>query len=362
MSVLRRGIAGVLMILLLGSMGCKRQSGDKTPEHSTAEPTQTPSAPAPRLKFGICFTETGPQDRSFNSMQYNGSVNVQAHYNVEFVYRTPETNKYEDFFTAIEALAKDEQCDMVITSGFEVRKPLTQAAETYPATQFVLLDVVAHPAENVASVIFAQHEGSFVVGALAAKVTKTKKIGFIGGVDVDVIKSFLQGFKEGITYIDPSIELLVEYCSLTPDFSGFGAPDTGSRIASRMYADGVDIIYAVAGGSGTGVIQAAKEQQKYVIGVDSNQDYMAPGFVLTSMMKRLDVAVFDICEKYISGEHLGNTTYEYSYKNGGVSITPMEFTRKKIPAGVLDEIHQIERQIAEDNIVVTNIMTHAATE
>ena len=311
---------------------------------------------AEKTKIGICFTETGPTDRSFNNMQYNGSIDVQHRHDVEFAYRTPATGSEEDFKKAILSLIEEEQSAFVITSGFAVVDALDKAAKLHPETQFVLLDVPAKPADNVASIVFAQPEGSFVVGALAAKVTKTKKIGFIGGVDVDVIKSFLRGFQEGITYIDPSIELRVEYCSFAPDFSGFGVPEKAFSMANSMYENGVDIIYAVAGGSGNGVIQAETNHEKFVIGVDSNQDYMAPGFVLTSMMKKLDVAVIDICEKFLRGEFQGDTMYEYGYENGGVGMTPMEFTRDKVPADVLKELKDIERKIADGEIVVPDIM------
>ena len=124
-----------------------------------------------------------------------------------------------------------------------------------------------------------------------------------------------------------------------------------------MYSEGVDIIYAVAGGSGNGIIQAAKDNEKFVIGVDANQDHLAEGFVLTSMMKRLDVAVVDISRLFVEGKLEGNKVYEYGYKDGGVSLTEMEFTKDKIPPQVLANIKEIEQKIASGEIGVTNTMT-----
>lgn len=123
-----------------------------------------------------------------------------------------------------------------------------------------------------------------------------------------------------------------------------------------MYSEGVDIIYAVAGGSGNGIIQAAKDNEKFVIGVDANQDHLAEGFVLTSMMKRLDVAVVDISRLFVEGKLEGNKVYEYGYKDGGVSLTEMEFTKDKISLEVLANIKEIEQKIISGEIVVTNTM------
>jgi basic membrane protein A len=148
----------------------------------------------------------------------------------------------------------------------------------------------------------------------------------------------------------------VEYCTLLPDFSGFNSPEKGYEIANRMYSGGADILFNASGASGPGIIQAALEHQKYVIGTDANQDYLAPGFVLTSLMKRLDVSMIDICEKFIHGEFQGNTTYEHGLENGGISLTPMEFTKEKIPPEVLEDLQRITEQIISGEIVVTNTL------
>jgi len=312
---------------------------------------------AERKKIGICFTAVGPGDLSFNNMLYKGSIELQAKYDIEFIYQTVAADTDAEFERALRALA--EQADMVMTLGFQARAGLNAAAKAFPDTQFVLFDVVADPSPNVSSVVYAQHEGGFVGGALAALVTQSKTVGFVAGVDIDILKAYISGFQQGVAHVDPSVQVLVEYCTLFPDFSGFSSPDKGYAIASKMIEDGADIVFNGAGGSGPGIIQAAVEHQKYAIGTDANQDYLAPGFVLTSIMKRLDTSMLDIGGKFMRDEFAGNTVYEYAYRNGGISLTPMEFTKNKIPADVLEKIAAIEQKIISGDIVVTNLLTQS---
>jgi basic membrane protein A and related proteins len=338
MSILSRIVVwGIVMIMCLTGAGFAEAADQK-------------------VKIGICFTAVGPGDLSFNNMLYKGSIELQGKYpELEFAYQTAAADTDADIQRALTALV-DQGANLVLTLGFQSLGALNAVAKLFPATHFVLFDVAADPAENVTSVIFAQHEGAFVAGALMARVTRTKSVGFIGGVNLDVLKAFEQGFREGIAYIDPAVSFVVEYCSQLPDFSGFSTPAKGYAVATRMFTEGVDIVFNGAGASGPGIIQAAVEQKKYVIGSDANQDYLAPGLVLTSIMKRLDIAMMDMCEKFLHGEFSGKTVLEYGYHNGGISLTPMEFTKQLLPAGVLDEITAIEQKIMNREIVVTNIL------
>lgn len=301
-------------------------------------------------------------DQAYNDMQYKGLIEAAEKFDIAVAYRVPdvlgaEQDLLANFTKMLTELADQEDCDLIIINSFQAIEPLAQVAARYPQKFFVLLDAVAKPLENVASTTYTSHEGSFVVGALAAYISQTKKVGMLCGVDIPIIKSFLKGFEEGLAYADPAVQLTTEYVSKFPDFSGFGNPQRGYELANQLYEQGVDVIYAAAGSTGNGVIQAASEQQKYVIGVDSDQDYLAPGFVLTSMMKRLDVSVINLCQLFIEGKLTGNTVYEYGYKNGGISITDMKFTKEKIPADILEKIRAIEQKIAVGEIQVTNILT-----
>lgn len=311
------------------------------------------------LKIGLALGVGGLGDQSFNDMQYNGLIELSKKYNIELVYKVPSSESNEDMFNTLEELCKNEKCDFVIAGGgYLMIEPLDKISNFYKNIKFVLIDDYAILKENVSSVIFAQHEGSFVVGALAAKISKTKKVGFIGGVDMLVVKSFYKGFEEGIKYADKNVNLFVEYISLEKDndYSGFFNPDKAYSIAQNMYKKGVDVIYSVAGASGNGIIQCAFDNKKYVIGVDSNQDYMAKGYVLTSMMKRLDNAVFDIGEKFITGKFEGNKIYTYDYKNKGISLTDMEYTKDIIGEEIIKYIKSIEEKIIKKEIIITDLM------
>ncbi|HOJ62839.1 MAG TPA: BMP family ABC transporter substrate-binding protein [Spirochaetota bacterium] len=311
------------------------------------------------LKIGLALGVGGLGDQSFNDMQYNGLIELSKKYNIEIVYKVPISSSPEDIDNVLDDLCKNEKCNFVIAGGgYLMVKSLDKVSNIYKEVKFVLIDDYAILKENVSSIVFAQNEGSFVVGVLAAKFSKTKKVGFIGGVDMLVVKSFYKGFEEGIRYVDKNVKLLVEYISLEKDndYSGFDNPQKGYNIAQKMYDSGVDIIYSVAGASGNGIIQCANDNKKYVIGVDSNQDYMAKGYVLTSMMKRLDNAVFDIGEKFINNQFEGNKIYIYDYKNKGISLTDMEYTKEIIGEDIINYLKKIEEKIINGEIKVTNLM------
>lgn len=312
-----------------------------------------------KLKIGLAVSTGGLNDNSFNQMQYTGLINLTRQFpdKVEIVYK--ELSKDFTNEDVIRHLAEDKKCDLIIGAGWENIEPMNKLASKHPETHFVLLDDYAIPQDNVTSVIFAQNEGSFVVGALSALMTETKKIGFVGGVNQKVIEDFRIGFEEGIHYVDPSTELYTEYCSLVEDndWSGWENPQKAKEIADKMYNEtGVDVIYAVAGLSGNGVIQSARENKKYVIGVDSNQDHLAKGLMLTSMMKRLDKAVFDIGKKFVNGDLKGNEDYLYGYNNEGVSITEMEFTKDLVGEENIKKLKEIEEKIKKSEINVTRVL------
>ena len=312
-----------------------------------------------KLKIGLILGVGGLGDQSFNDMQYNGLIEISKKYNIDFVYKSPYSADSGEIFNIMENLCKEEKCNFIIAGGgYIMIEPLDKISDIYKDVKFVLIDDYAKLKDNVSSIVFGQHEGSFVVGVLSAKFTKTKKIGFIGGVDMLVIKSFEKGFEEGIKYVDKNIKLIKEYISFEKenDYSGFNSPDKAYKIAENIYNRGVDIIYSVAGASGNGIIQCAFDNKKYVIGVDSNQDHMAKGYVLTSMMKRLDNAVFDICEKFINNQFEGNKIYIYSYASKGVSLTDMEYTKDIIGKEIIDYIKEVENKIIKKEIVVTNLM------
>lgn len=308
------------------------------------------------VKVGLALSEFGLGDQSFNDMQYNGLIEAFRRYDIEATFQVPEEGTAEAYRKTFIDLIENEGCDLVFAcEGFNMAATVNELAVLYPDVEFVVMDQSADAAENVVYTRFAQNEGSFAVGVLAANYSKTGKIGFIGGVDIDVVKDFLVGFEEGIEYSGANVDLEVEYCSLLPDFSGFNLPEEAYDLAMGMYDSGIDIIYSVAGSSGNGVIRAASDSSNFVIGVDSDQDHMAPGFVLTSMMKRLDVAVYTIVGLYLEGE-LESGEMLFNTKNDGVSLTEMEYTKDYFSDETLEKVQKATQRIREGTITVESAL------
>ncbi len=245
--------------------------------------------------------------------------------------------------------------DIIIISAWERIEVVRNYAILYPEIYFILNDKPLTGLPNVISTVYGQHEGSFLVGALAGWMTKTKKVAFIGGVDTKVIHAFRIGFREGVHYADPKVEVAEAYVSRGRDFSGFQNPAEGHRLALEQYKNGVDIIYAAAGLSGNGVILAAQQEKKFVIGVDTNQDHLAKGFVLTSMVKRLDHAIFQEISNIIKGSVKAGVHF-YGLKQGGISLTPMKHTKHLVPGQILQSIKETEAKIITGEIKVTNFL------
>ena len=347
-----RGLKGILLIsfliFFLIFVSCGKKDGTEQAE-SKSKSTGT-------LKIGLALGTFGLGDRSFNDMQYNGLIEAYRNHNIDVAYRIPADNSYSSYLDIFRELIEYENCSLIIAGeGFQMSEVVESIADDYPDVVFVVMDFTAEYHPNIVSTSFAQNEGAFVVGALSALMTQSGEVGFIGGVDIPVVKEFEAGFVAGVRYINPRIKLHIEYCSLLPDFSGFSNPSKGYRMATEMYNRNVDIIFSVAGGTGNGIISAASATSNFVIGVDSNQDDMAPGFVLTSMMKRLDVAVIDIVSRFIEGSLKGGV-YRYDIKNGGISLTDMQFTHDIIPEKILRQIQIIENKIADGTIKVPQLI------
>jgi basic membrane protein A and related proteins len=198
-------------------------------------------------------------------------------------------------------------------------------------------------------VVFKAEQPSFLVGYIAGKMTETDKIGFVGGIEGDVIWGFDYGFQAGVKYaaneLGKDIEVLSQYAD------SFGDAAKGKSIATNMYQQGMDIVFHAAGGVGDGVIEAAKEQDKWVIGVDRDQNYMAPDHVLTSAMKRVDVGVYNVTKELKEGNYEGGKTVVYGLAdNGAVDIAPT--SDKHVPADILEEVEGLKQMIIDGEIEV----------
>ena len=250
-------------------------------------------------------------------------------------------------------LAAEDGAQLVFGVGFLFTDAIAAAAETHPDTNFGLIDgfVPELTADsNLVSLGFAEHEGSFLVGAAAALKTQTGKVGFIGGVEIDLIKRFEAGFVAGVRHIDPGIEIDVKYISQPPDFAGFTDPAKGKEIGAAMYQAGADVVYHAAGSSGGGLFQSAKEQSEgtgshvWAIGVDSDQ-YLTAGddfqpYILTSMLKRVDVAVFETISTLV------DDSFDGGYRTFDLSVDGVGYaTSGGHVADIADQLDDLKAQV-----------------
>lgn len=245
--------------------------------------------------------------------------------------------------------------DLVFVVGFEFWDALGQVAPKFPNTDFVYIDSAGDVA-HVSYADFKENEGSFLAGALAglmtvregdARVNAGSVIGAVCGQDIPVIRNFVVGYEQGAKYVNPDVRVLTGFVGSWDDPAG------GKEMALSQHNGGADVVFQVAGGTGTGVIQAAKEKGFYAIGVDSPQEYLAPEAVLTSMVKRCDVAVYGLIKERIEGTFKRGHVYTYGLKEGGVGLSWWtEETKKNIPADVMEQLRDLEKQIIDGRITV----------
>jgi basic membrane protein A len=225
-------------------------------------------------------------------------------------------------------------------------------AKDYPNQKFAIIDgVIDTP--NVASLLFKEHEGSFLVGMIAGSVTRTNRIGFVGGMDIKLIRKFQVGYAEGARYANPKVEVFDNYVGVTD--AAWNNPGKGKELAKAQIERGADIIFQAAGNSGLGVFDAAEETNHLAIGVDSNQNWVKPGFVLTSMMKRVDVAVYNTVKEIVEGRFTGGI-HLFGLDNDGVAYALDEHNRNLIPQSVLDQVERARQEIIAGRIKVTDAM------
>jgi basic membrane protein A len=235
----------------------------------------------------VIFDMGGKFDKSFNEAAYNGAEKFKAETGIPYLEFEVTNESQRD--QALRRMAR-RGANVVIAVGFSFATPLATIAKEYPDTKFVIIDSVVD-APNVQSVVFKEHEGSFLVGMAAAMASKTGKVGFVGGMDIPLIRNFAHGYEQGVKYVNPNAEVFVNMTGTTP--AAWNDPAKGAELAQSQFDRGADVVYAAAGGTGLGVLQAAADSGKLSIGVDSNQNYLHPGSVLTSMLKRVDVAVYN---------------------------------------------------------------------
>jgi basic membrane protein A and related proteins len=303
------------------------------------------------LNVGLLFDITGRGDRSFNDAAAAGLDRAVSELGVTGNESTPTGDG--DRAERLQGLI-DQGNDLIIGVGFLWGDAITAGAEANPDVQFAIIDSVIE-LPNVASLVFAEQEGSFLVGAAAALKSQTGVVGFIGGVQIDLIERFEAGFAAGARAVNPDIEVLVNYISQPPDFSGFNDPARGKEIAAAQYEAGADVVYSAAGGSGLGAFEAAREAgapgEVWAIGVDSDQyELVGPDlqpYILTSMLKKVDVAVFETIRALAAGE-LTPGVVVFDAASGGVGYS----TSGGFIDDIVDQLDAFAAQIASGELEV----------
>jgi basic membrane protein A len=251
--------------------------------------------------------------------------------------------------------------DLVIGVGLIFSDDLTQLAQEYPNSKYAGVDYAKvdgagnpiQPPPNLAALKFREEEGSFLVGALAALVSKSKKLGFVGGMNFPLIHKFEAGYRAGIKHVCPNCTIIVQYAGVTPE--AFRNPGRGKELALSQYQQGVDIIYHASGSTGLGVFEAARQSGKLAIGVDADQYQEAPGHILTSMVKGVDVAVFEAVRWTKAGTFKGGV-YQLGLKENGVGYVYDDHNRALIPADVRARVEQLRQEIIAGKIKVPSTL------
>ena len=315
-----------------------------------AEPSDLGGADAPDgsgKKVGLVFDIGGKDDKSFNQSAFEGLTAAEENMGIDGVELEPNADGSNR--EALLRQSAEDGAGLVIGVGFNFAEVLPLVAADFPDTQFAIIDAVVE-SDNVASLVFAEEQGSFLVGAIAAQSTKTGTVGFIGGVETSLIQKFQAGYEAGVAEVDPEATVEVKYITPDGDFSGFNDPTKGKTIAAGLYSADADVVYHAAGGSGSGVFEAAAEADRLAIGVDSNQYFQVDedqqACIASSMLKRVDVAVYSTIEAFAADEFAAGVTV-FDLSNGGIDYSTAG--GQIVDAAQIDDLKQ---QIIDGDITV----------
>lgn len=328
------------------------ESKDETEAESKAEESKEESTGEAKdfsgKLVGMVTDTGGVDDQSFNQSSWEGLKKLEKDTGAKATY--VQSEQEAEFVPNINQLL-DQNADLSWGVGFLLADAIQTASQQAPDKQFAIIDMAYEDAAslpNVTGVVFRAQEPSYLVGYLAAHQTKTNKVGFVGGIEGVVISQFEYGFRAGVAdaakELGKDVEVIVQYAK------SFSDQAIGKSITTKMFADGADIVFHAAGGVGIGVIEAAKEAGKFAIGVDQDQSYLAPETVLTSAMKRVDKAIYDLSSRILDGEKVGGTTVEYTSDGGFVGIP--EWNEKSLyPKDVYDKVMKKQQEIVDGKLV-----------
>ncbi|KIY23938.1 BMP family lipoprotein [Mesobacillus subterraneus] len=293
-----------------------------------------------RVKIGIMLSDVGLGDQSFSDAAFAGLTKARDELDILFDYRElQQTGSYEKGFTEL----VEDGNDLVIGLGFMVLADLEKVAKKYPEQQFILVDSVSE-LKNITSITFKEEQGSFLAGAVAGMVTKSKVVGFVGGADVPLIHKFKAGFEQGVKTVNPAAEVKVAYSE------DFGNADLGGEIAAGMIDQGADVLYAAAGFTGVGVLKEAQARKKFAIGVDSDQYFFAEKAIITSMLKNVDIALYDAIKEFKNGKKLGDRQIELGIEEQGVGLAPVRVI--KLSPEQERNLKELETKLAANKVSI----------
>lgn len=317
-----------------------------------------------KIRVGIVFDIGGKNDRSFNAAAWEGVK--RAKQDLGICLNDVEPGNPTSIEPAMRAFA-EKNFDLVIGVGFAQGPIMQKVATDFPDVKFAIIDGVIFeadgktPKSNVASLVFREHEGSYLVGMIAASKSKSGVLGFVGGMDIGLIHRFETGYEEGARAVNPKIQIFQNYVGVTD--SAWNNPGKGKELALSQIDKGADVIFTAAGNSGLGVFDAVEQYgrdangqaNKFVIGVDSNQNGVKPGFVLTSMVKRVDNAVYDVVKEVLDGKFEGGF-HVFGLDKDGVAYAMDKNNAGLIPDDVIAKVEEAKKEIVDGKITVTDAM------
>jgi basic membrane protein A len=329
----RLGIAFLISIVLFFS--CK-----KSPQ------TESPT------KIGLVFDVGGRGDKSFNDAAYRGLEKAGNELGIKYEYIEPGPGAERE--AALRQFSARPDIGLILGIGFIFTDEITNIANEFPDKKFACVDYTITPGkpipQNLIPLVFKEEEGCFLVGAIAGLTTKTNVVGFVGGMESPLIRKFEVSFKAGIQHVNPVCKVLVGYAGVTGE--AFKNPGKGKEIALGLYSRDADIVFHASGVTGLGVFEAAREMKRLAIGVDSDQYPEAPGFILTSMLKGVDVAVFETIKEFKDGKFSGGKPLVLSLSNRGIDYVYDDNNKNLITPEVHTRVEEIRNRIISNEIVI----------
>ena len=318
-------IAALVVLVVGGCSDSSKTADQKREKQSSAT-----------VSVGVAYALGGKGDLTYNDAANRGTTKLKG---MDISVKEYEPTTLDDYFKGLELLSI-ANLRIIFCVGFLYDEPVTRLAGRYPNTIFVVLDGGAKVPGNVASIKFNAQEGSILAGAVAGAVSKRKHVSFIGGADIPIINEFFRGFSEGIKLSEAGTQVYAFY--IGTGGTAFTDPVKGLEVGLTAIERGSDVLFHAAGSSGNGVIKAAKEKGVYAIGVDVDQSHLAPGTVVTSMLKNFDVAMVQVVDRVAKGEAIGGQNIILGVRDGAVSLAPLS---KEVEAIAKDALSKAESRV-----------------